>query len=463
MLSLKPTMKRILYGNIIILTLAAASISTASAILFRGSEIYPSVTVGEINVGLLDKKQAYEKVQRYLEAKTGGPLVVLSVEGEEWPLFAADISAQFDIQHLVDDAYLIAREGNPLQRMRERYIVMQYGKTIPMQMQYDPQKLNAFADKVVAKYNIQPLNASLVITNGLFSVTEHQPGRMVSKELLIDLILQSIHTGLGRIVKVPVEALPPEVVAQDLQSISQEWASYMTEFDPTSLNRTENIILAARAVNGTILKPNDVFSFNQIVGPRATEKGYKDAPVFIDGRLVLGAGGGVCQVSSTLFNAVLLANLEITERSSHYRPPLYVPLGLDATVADNALDFRFKNNTSSYLFIMSEVNDNRILVRIFGHELKERPDVHIMTINKEVLDGETIITQDPQMPLGQQVVDQQEQKGYRVTTIRVLNQYEKEINREVIAQDEFAPVAKIVRVGTKVINTPPPQQLQSNK
>lgn len=460
MLAIKPTMKRIIYGNLIILTLAAASISTASAILFRGSEIYPSVTVGEIDVGLLDKNQAYEKMQSYLEAKKGVPMVILSVDGEEWPLFAADIDAQYDISYLVNCAYSVAREGHPLQRMRERYAVMQYGKTVPLQMQYDVHKLNMFADKIVAKYNRQPVNASLVLTNEQISITEHQQGRMIKKEELINLIIQSVHTGLGRVVKVPVEILTPEIAASDLQSISQEWTSYITEFDPASLNRTENIILASRAINGTILKPNDVFSFNQIVGPRATEKGYKDAPVFIQGRLVLDAGGGVCQVSSTLFNAVLLANLEIIERSSHFRPPLYVPLGLDATVADNALDFRFKNNTGSYLFIISEVNGNHIRVRLFGEELKERLDVNIMTTDKEVLDGQIIVRQDPEMPLGQQVVEQQEQKGYRVTTLRIVSQYGKEIKREVISQDEFTPVAKIIRVGTKVVNLPS-QQLQA--
>lgn len=450
MLAANSNIRNAIICNIIILTLATAGISTASALLFREEKIYPSVAVAEIDVGLLDKRQAFEKIKFYLETKKDLPLVILCVDGEEWPLYATDLEAQYDIQHLVDNAYRVAREGYPLQRLRERYIVMQQGKIVPFQIEYDTNKLNDFVEKIMAKYNKPPVNASLELVDGHFSITEDQPGRMIlSKEQLVDLIMQTIQSGWGHKAEVYVENIAPEIVAQNLQSISQEWASYTTEFDPANRNRTENIILAAQAINGTILKPNDVFSFNQIVGLRSSERGYKSAPVFIQGQLALDAGGGVCQVSSTLYNATLLANLEIVERSSHYRPPLYVPLGLDATVADNALDFRFKNNTTSYLFITSEVTNNRVHVHIFGNALTDRPDVNIATVDKQVLDAKTLIKQDHDMILGQQVVEQQEQNGYIVTTIRVVSQHGKEIKREIIAQDEFTPVEKIIRVGTK--------------
>lgn len=460
MLAMNAAMKRIIYGNIVILALAAASIGAASMFLFRGAEIYPSVCIGEINVELLTKQEALEKIQNYLETKKDDPIVVLRIDGDEWPIYAADLNMTYDIRRSIDNAYMVAREGFPLQRIRQRYYVMQHGKTLPLEVQYDANKLNALVDNIIAKYNRQPVNASLTMTNGGLNVVEHQYGRLINKAQLIDRIIQSMQTGRGHMFEISVESATPEILTQHVQSISQEWASYVTEFDSSNLDRTENIIIAARAINGTIIKPNGIFSFNQVVGTRAREKGYKNAPVYIQGQLVLDAGGGVCQVSSTLFNAVLLANLEIVERTSHYRPPLYVPLGLDATVADDALDFQFKNNTGSYLLILSEVSGNRIHVRIFGDELKNRPDVTIQTVDTEVLDAGTVIKQDPNLPLGQQVVDQQGQKGYRVTTIRVVSLPGKEVKREIISQDEFTPVEQIIRVGTKVVSTPasPPAQ-----
>jgi vancomycin resistance protein YoaR len=454
LLAINITVKHIIFYSLLILALAAAGVGSASAILFRGAEIYPAVFIGDIDVGRLTKQAAIARVNEYFEARKGTPLVILSIEGQEWPLYATEIDAQYDVPEMVEQAFHVAREGYSFQRIRERYLVMQQRKTIPLKAQYSQWKLDAFVQRFTQHYTQMAVDASIQYHNGHLSINEHKPGRELSAERVLVSLNDAMQNEWGRKVPLSVDVTVPHILTSDIASISKEWTSYTTEFNSGDFNRTVNIILAAQAINGTILKPDDIFSFNKIVGLRAREKGYRDAPAYIHGKLVMDAGGGVCQVTSTLYNSVLLANLEIIERSSHFRPPGYVPLGQDATVADNFLDFRFKNNSASTLYIQSEVLENRLVVRIFGADVKQLPNIQILTMDHEVLEANTIIKQDPELPLGQKLIEQEYQKGYRVTTVRVVSYNGKETKREILSQDEFSPVDKIIKVGTKVTGTP---------
>lgn len=142
-------------------------------------------------------------------------------------------------------------------------------------------------------------------------------------------------------------------------------AQYSTHFDSTQLNRTENIRLAIKALDGKLLAPGERFSFNQIVGERTPEAGYKEAMVIVGDAYTPGLGGGVCQVSSTLYNAVILANLEVLERHRHSLPVNYVPPGMDATVSFPILDFKFRNSTEHYLLIRSFVEGETLTFQLY--------------------------------------------------------------------------------------------------
>jgi putative cell wall-binding protein len=142
-------------------------------------------------------------------------------------------------------------------------------------------------------------------------------------------------------------------------------AQYSTNFDLSLVNRTENLRLAATALNGKLLAPGERFSFNQSVGERTSEAGYKDALIIEGDTFVPGLGGGICQVSSTLYNAVILAGLEIIERHPHTLPISYVPPGQDATVAYPMLDFKFRNSTDNYLLIRSSVEGNTLTFKLY--------------------------------------------------------------------------------------------------
>jgi len=209
-----------------------------------------------------------------------------------------------------------------------------------------------------------------------------------------------------------------------------------------------NIKLAVEAIDGTILKPGEIFSFNRQTGTRSALNGYQEAEVLMSGKLSSGIGGGTCQVASTLYNAALRSGLKIEERMPHSRPVSYVAPGLDATVVDNSVDLQFVNNTKAPIFISARVIDNKITVRIFGkkedHSLK-------IKINREVraIQPEIIVNEDNSLPPGEVKIVQEGEKGYEVYVYRVFIKEKKELKKEQVSHDYYRPVNAVIKMGPK--------------
>src|SRR5439155_24386156 len=164
----------------------------------------------------------------------------------------------------------------------------------------------------------------------------------------------------------PLRQVAPTVNTTHRGGINTRLATYSTALGGSSSNRRHNIRVACQAIDGTVLLPGDVFSYNNVVGPRSERAGFRTAPVIIRGELVPGTGGGICQVSSTLYNAALLADLKIVRRSHHQFPVHYVPPGRDATVAYGSLDLRFANSLSEPIALDVKSSGSRVIVHVFG-------------------------------------------------------------------------------------------------
>ena len=152
-------------------------------------------------------------------------------------------------------------------------------------------------------------------------------------------------------------------------------SEYSTQYYASNRNRTTNLILAANKINGTVIMPGEIFSYNKVVGARTIAAGYKEAPIYVQGKVVDGLGGGICQITSTLYNAVVYANLEVTQRSNHQFVPSYVTASRDATVVYGALDFQFKNNRNYPIKIVCSVFGGIANFKIFG--LKQENDYEV--------------------------------------------------------------------------------------
>lgn len=178
---------------------------------------------------------------------------------------------------------------------------------------------------------------------------------------------------------IPLKILYPNVTTNMIgtEAFPDLLSSYSTNYAASNKNRTTNLTLAANKINGTVLMPGETFSYNKVVGARTIAAGYKEAPIYVSGKVVDGLGGGICQITSTLYNAVVYANLEITQRTNHQFVPSYVTASRDATVVYGSIDFQFKNNRNYPIKLVCSVSGGVANFKIFGLKQEDDYDVEI--------------------------------------------------------------------------------------
>lgn len=235
-------------------------------------------------------------------------------------------------------------------------------------------------------------------------------------------------------------------------------SSFSTRYDASNTNRSTNLRIAAEKINGTVLLPGEVFSYNKTVGKRTVEEGYKDAKIYADGGVVDGLAGGICQISSTLYNAVLLANLEIVERRNHSFTTSYVAAGRDATVVWGTIDFQFKNSRTYPIKIEASVKNGIAEFKIHGMQEQQEYEINILPRTTASIPYSTTYVDDPTLAPGQQVVSQAGHLGYKVTTTLVKKLNGVEVSREILSNDTYQPMRAIIRRGPGVAPIPEPIQ-----
>lgn len=224
-------------------------------------------------------------------------------------------------------------------------------------------------------------------------------------------------------------------------------SSYTTKYDASNTNRSENLKIAANKINGTVLMPEDTFSFNEIVGKRTIEEGYKDAKIYENGQVVDGLAGGICQISSTLYNSVLLANLEIVERRNHSYTATYVPAGRDATVVYGITDFKFKNSRTYPIKIEANVSNGIVEFKIHGIKEEIEYDIKIIPVTTQTIPYATEYIPDPTLAPGQQVISQAGHSGYKVTTYIEKRVGGTVVSKDVLSNDTYNAMKTIVNIG----------------
>ena len=232
-----------------------------------------------------------------------------------------------------------------------------------------------------------------------------------------------------------------------LEAFPYEISRFSTNYDASNTNRSTNSAIAANKINGTVLMPGEEFSYNKVVGKRTVEEGYKDAKIYADGGVVDGLAGGICQISSTLYNAALLANLEIVERHNHSYPTSYLGVGRDATVVYGVKDLKFKNTRSYPVKIEASVKGGVATFVMHGIKEEKEYSIKLIPVTTGTIGHGTQTVPDPSLPAGQQVVKQSGHAGYRVTTY-IEKTCNGETTKEILSNDTYQPMNTIIRVGT---------------
>ncbi len=306
----------------------------------------------------------------------------------------------------------------------------------------EPQKIDL--DKIYSEIYKEPVNAYY----------EKQPFKIYPEENGIDFAItlaeakDLLKEDKDEFV-IPLKVIIPEVTMDQIgdEAFPDQLSQASTRYDASNRNRSRNLEIAAGKIDGKVLLPGEEFSFNGVVGKRTVEEGYRDAKIYSNGQVVDGLAGGICQISSTLYNAALLANLEITQRRNHYFKTSYIAAGRDATVVWGSIDFKFKNSRKYPIKIKASVHSGVAEFKIFGIKEEKEYEISILPVITSTIPYSTQVIDDPTLAPGQTVVQQGGMNGYRVTTY-LEKKYNGQVeSKEVITSDTYKAMTKIIRRG----------------
>jgi len=368
----------------------------AAALIYThdNQRIQEGITISGISVGNLTRDEA-KKIIDIEVNRLRSQTIKLNVGQQAPEVKLDDLGLSLNTDIALQEAYDIGRNGSLYTKVLSK---MSAGKAvgITIPQTWDESKLSVTLNKTLKEFSISAIDASFQITKeNAMTINNEQVGHILDfKALIIKVKGLNIYKLVPEL-KVDFNEQKPLITAGQLedQKITGLLATYTTQFDSSQTARTENVKIATKALDMAIIKPDATLSFNQIVGERTVADGYKDAYVIVNGQFVPGLAGGICQVSSTLYNTGLLANLAVTERTNHDLVITYVPLGQDATVAYPDLDLKFKNNSGGYLLIRTKTTANTLTVELYG---KVKPGQEVLIANTIPVVGASALKQQGQ-------------------------------------------------------------------
>ena len=396
----------------------------------KESKIYKNIYIENIDVSGLTESNAIKKLNNSLYNKDS---IELFYGDKKYNLSLNEINFKFKVEDAVNTAINIGRESD----------------FFNVDTDYNKAKLNEYINNLSKEIDITPVDATITVENNNFNISKEVYGVNLKKEALLSEIDKNIKNKKFGNINIYTETINPKYTYEKLANINTLLGQYETKFNSKNQNRVSNIKLAINKINNVLIDYNEEFSFNNIIGKRSTEQGFKSAPIIVNGEMQLGMGGGICQVSSTVYNAALYSGLEIVQARNHSIPSGYIEKGRDATVSYGNIDLIFKSNYKSPILIKNEVKDNKIITTIYGNE-NDKKIVDIRTDISGIIKPKIIEKESKSLYEGETRIESKGRDGYKVKTYRVYkNEDGSSINEELINESYYPPKNKVLIKGTK--------------
>ena len=329
--------------------------------------------------------QSMDEVDTYLQERNtqSQRIRIVDLKGKETTVNLTDLGVTIDRVGTLTDVMDYGYESDVMTYVMHRVDALLHGKAMNIRYKVDGPMAESYFMNYAKAMGQVGANATVTLEG---NTVVHQPakvGRKLDVTATMKRLQEQLQEGKVETLELVInESAQPTITDKDLVSITSILGSFTTYFDGSNISRAHNIHLASQKIHQTLIPAGGIFSFNQVVGERTAEAGYDDAPVFMGGRLVPGIGGGICQVSSTLFNTALLSGMDIVERDTHFAPVSYIPVGLDATVAWGYIDFQFKNPYSHPIYVIAEEGAGYVTITILGAK-EDVPQSVTITKGKE--------------------------------------------------------------------------------
>lgn len=370
--------------------------------------IHKGVYVDEIDLSGMTVAEAKREVADYvgqLEEET----LTLEIFDEQLQVTLGDLGLECTNLDVIDEAAQLGKKGNIIKRYKERKDLEHEKKVYKLEWVLAPEQVRDYVTTECVKFDSEAKDATLKRVNGSFEIVDGNTGTKLdvdgSVQMIMDFIENEWNKENGRIT-LPVETDYPRGSEEELSRVKDVLGTFTTSYSTSGPSRSQNVANGAKLVNGTVLYPGDTFSAYEVVSPFTTENGYEMAGSYLNGKVVDSLGGGICQVSTTLYNAVLLSELEVVERSNHSMIVTYVDPSADAAIAGTYKDFKFKNNTDAPIYIEGTTANKQITFTIYGEETRPaNRTIKYVSQTLSTTEPGVLIVADPGQPIGYRIVE----------------------------------------------------------
>ena len=430
--------------------LAMASTMTVCA---AGETILKGVSIDKLDVSGMTREEALAALESY-EKNLGGQSIKLGIGDNVIEAKLSDLGVTFDNEDLVDEAIGVGHVGNIVKRYKDQKDLQHSGKTFPLSWQTNEDTVRTYVENNCTKYDKKAQNASLTRENGAFNFVAGTEGLELNVDSAVrtisDYLENSWTSDNTEVLNLETQVTEPEGSAEELANIKDLLGSFTTSFSTSGSNRCKNLSSGASHINGTVLYPGEEFSAYETVSPFTEANGYAMAGSYLNGEVVDSMGGGICQVSTTLYNAVLRAELNVTERSPHSMTVHYVDLSEDAAIAGTYKDFKFVNSTEYPIYIEGyTTSDKKITFNIYGKETRDKN--RTISFESQMVSetpATTILQEDAGQGIGYKAVSSKGSSGYVAELYKIVKVNGVETDRIKVNKSTYKGTNRVVTYGT---------------
>ena len=454
------------FGTIGMAILLMVLVPGARAYASDGRQIARGVFIGPVDVSGMSISEAESAVTSYVDEVSAQAITLVAGEGQERQFTGQDIGLYWSNTSVVEDAYSLGHQGNIIQRYKALKDLQHQNHIFDIEYGYEKEIVEGIVSECAEAFDQEKINFTLTKTENGFQVSDGQTGYLVDQAESVSIIEDFIQNKLGgdnTSVRLSVKADQPQGSEEELSLVRDVLGTFTTSYKTSGASRSANVANGCRLINGSTIYPGEEFSVLDTITPFTESNGYFPAGSYLNGLVVESIGGGICQVSTTLYNAVLLSELEVTERHNHSMIVTYVSPSADAAIAESGgKNFKFVNNTEHPIYIEGyTTSDKHITFTIYGVET--RPSGRKVSYESEVLEttpasADEFVT-DPSQGVGY-VGTQSAHLGYKAQLWKIVTE-NGETTREVVNTSNYKMVPKIVTVGTGGADETALSQLQT--
>ena len=439
------------WWNRAVLLISLLMMSLGMTVCAAEATILKGITIEGVDVSGMTKEEALNALTAY-ETKLGEETLTLKIGDQTLDAPLSSFGVTYSNEDAVASALSVGRTGNIVKRYKDQKDLQHSGVNYTLSRTVNEEMVRVYVQDTCTKYDQDAKNASLTRANGEFTFVPGEQGREINVDSSVRAIvdyLENDWTDGENTLELPVEVTEPEGSAEELAYVKDLLGSFTTSFSTSGADRSKNVNSGASHINGTVLYPGETFSTYETVSPFTAENGYAMAGSYLNGEVVDSMGGGICQVSTTLYNAVLRAELEVVERSPHSMTVHYVELSEDAAIAGTYKDFKFKNSTDYPIYIEGyTTSDKKITFNIYGKETRDsNRSISFESVLVNEVKPNTILRDDAGQGLGYKSVSAGK-TGYVAELYKIVKVNGVETDRIKINKSTYKGSDRIVTYGT---------------